>query len=163
MSNSGDHGSWDHQPGDAQGQRPPDAWAQAPAEPQDPYGQPVGTFGRPQAQDPFPQPHTDPFGQQPDPYRHHAPPPAPDRSSIQTNAIILIVVGVLCGGMVPMVFGIIALTQLDSDPESARRMNKIGWIVFAAIIGFSVLMLVLSFVLVPVFFGVALLPLLFGL
>ena len=94
---------------------------------------------------------------------HHAPPPAPDRSSIQTNAIILIVVGVLCGGMVPMVFGIIALTQLDSDPESARRMNKIGWIVFAAIIGFSVLMLVLSFVLVPVFFGVALLPLLFGL
>lgn len=62
-----------------------------------------------------------------------------------------------------MVFGIIALTQLDSDPESARRMNKIGWIVFAAIIGFSVLMLVLSFVLVPVFFGVALLPLLFGL
>ena len=93
MSNSGDHGSWDHQPGDAQGQRPeqgqdqqgsqegapesgeqaqgqqtPDAWAQAPAEPQDPYGQPVGTFGGPQAQDRFSQPHTDPFGQQPDPF-----------------------------------------------------------------------------------------------
>src|SRR5690625_7277560 len=59
------------------------------------------------------------------PTGHLAPPPAPDRSSIQTNAIILIVVGVMCGGMVPMVFGIIALTQLDSDPEAARRMNKI--------------------------------------
>src|SRR5699024_12834934 len=97
------------------------------------------------------------------PTGHLAPPPAPDRSSIQTNAIILIVVGVMCGGMVPMVFGIIALTQLDSDPESARRTNKIGWSVFAATIGFSVPMLVLSFAPVPVFFGVALLPLLFGL
>src|SRR5690625_3683963 len=97
------------------------------------------------------------------PTGHLAPPPAPDRSSIQTNAIILIVVGVMCGGMVPMVFGIIALTQLDSDPEPARRMNKIGWMVFAASIGFSVLMLVLSFVRVPVFCVVALLPLAFGL
>lgn len=94
---------------------------------------------------------------------HHAPPPAPDRSSIQTNAIILIVVGVMCGGMVPMIFGIIALTQLDSDPESARQMNKIGWIIFAVIIGVTVLILLLAFVLVPVIFGVALLPLLLGL
>ena len=41
-------------------------------------------------------------------------------------------------------------------------MNKIGWIVFAVIIGITVLILFLSFVLVPVIFGVALLPLLLG-
>lgn len=94
---------------------------------------------------------------------HHAPPPAPDRSSIQTNAIILIVVGVLCGAMAPMIFGVIALTRLDSDPQSARRMNKIGWIVCAAIVGLIVLMIVLWLALIPLLFGGALLPALLGL
>ena len=56
-------------------------------------------------------------------------PPAPDRGSIQTSAILLIVLGVLCGGLIPTIFGIIALVQMESDPRSARTMNKVGWIV----------------------------------
>ena len=59
--------------------------------------------------------------------QHYAP---ADRSSIQTNAILLIVAGMLCAGMVPTIFGIIALVQIDSDPVSARRMNRYGWIAF---------------------------------
>lgn len=90
------------------------------------------------------------------------PPPPHDRSSIQTNAIILIVIGAMCGGMVPMIFGIIALAQLDTDPESSRRMNKIGWIVFAVIAAIA-LLVILAMFLAPVIFGaIALLPLLLG-
>lgn len=55
--------------------------------------------------------------------------PVPDRSSLQTNSIILIVVGFLCGGMLPTIFGIIALVQMDTDPYSSKKMNKIGWII----------------------------------
>lgn len=35
-------------------------------------------------------------------------PPAPERGSIQTSAILLIVLGVLCGGWIPTIFGILA-------------------------------------------------------
>src|SRR5699024_2017277 len=54
---------------------PADPWAQAPAEPQDPYAQPGETFGGPQAQDPFAQSQADlpsqpapqdPYAQQPE-------------------------------------------------------------------------------------------------
>lgn len=36
--------------------------------------------------------------------------PAPDRGSIQTSAILLIVLGVLCGGWIPTIFRIAAST-----------------------------------------------------
>lgn len=65
--------------------------------------------------------------------------PLPDRSSLQTRAIILIVLGFLCGGMLPAVFGIIALVQIDSDPYSAQRMNKVGWIIFWVLLGLYLL------------------------
>lgn len=90
------------------------------------------------------------------------PPPVPDRSSIQTNAIVLIVVGFLCGVMIPAIFGIVALVQLDSDPESARRMNRIGWIICAVLVGVTLLAVVATFVIIPVIFGVALFPVLLG-
>lgn len=81
--------------------------------------------------------------------------PVPDRGSIQTSAIILVVVGFLCGGTLPAIFGIIALVQMDSDPRSARNMNKIGWIIFWVILGLGVLLIVgyllLSFLMVGVF------------
>ncbi|AXK45067.1 hypothetical protein [Brachybacterium saurashtrense] len=80
------------------------------------------------------------------------PPPAPlpDRSSLQTRAILLIVFGFLCGGTVPAIFGIIALVQMDSDPYSAQKMNKIGWIIFWVMLGLAVLA-ILAYI---AFFGV---------
>lgn len=57
--------------------------------------------------------------------------PVPDRGTLQTHAIILIVLGALCGSFLPSIFGIIALVQLDTNPASARTMNKVGWIVLA--------------------------------
>lgn len=74
-------------------------------------------------------------------------PPVPDRSSIQTSSILLIVAGVVCGTLVPTVFGIIALTQLDRDPESARRLNRVGWICCAVLLGLYLLLVLAMFAL----------------
>lgn len=74
-----------------------------------------------------------------------------ERSRLQTQAIILLITGVLCGGMIPVIFGIIALTQLDTNPASARSMIKIGWII--AIVLFLIGLVVFIFT-----FGLSLLP-----
>ena len=68
--------------------------------------------------------------------------PVPDRGSIQTSAILLIVLGLLCAGWIPAIFGIIALVQMESDPRSARTMNKVGWIILWVIVGIAVLAIV---------------------
>lgn len=76
--------------------------------------------------------------------------PRPDTSGIQTSAIFLIIVGVLCSGMIPAIFGIVALAQMNTDPDSARRMNKIGWIIAIVLIVLGVLFFVAYIVFVVV-------------
>lgn len=75
-----------------------------------------------------------------------------ERSKMQTNAIILIIAGVLCGAMIPAIFGIIAMTQLDTNPPSARTMLKVGWIIFVVLFvvmaGIFILQFGVGFVLV---------------
>jgi len=88
--------------------------------------------------------------------------PLPDRSSLQTSAIILIVIGFLCGGTLPAIFGIIALVQMDSDPYSAQRMNKVGWILFWVILGLIVLFIIGYVLFILLFVGAFSLPLLMG-
>lgn len=54
-----------------------------------------------------------------------------------TSAIVLSVIsgvltisGVCCVvGLVPLIFGVLGITQNASDPEHARKMTRIGWIV----------------------------------
>ncbi len=87
---------------------------------------------------------------------------APDRGSVQTNAIILIVVGLMCGGMIPSIFGIIALAQMDTDIDSARRMNRYGWISAAILAGLAILAILLYIVVFVLIMGAAFLPFIFG-
>lgn len=92
---------------------------------------------------------------------NHAPlSSAADRASLQNSAIALIVLGFLCGGTLPAIFGIIALVQLDSDPHSARKMTKVGWILFWVVLALIVLFVVIYIVFFAVIFGIATLPLL---
>ena len=92
---------------------------------------------------------------------NHAPlSSAADLASLQNSAIALIVLGFLCGGTLPGIFGIIALVQLDSDPHSARKMTKVGWILFWVVLALIVLFLVIYIVFFVVIFGIATLPLL---
>ncbi len=88
--------------------------------------------------------------------------PLPDRSSLQTHAIILIVLGFLCGVGLPAIFGIIALVQMDSDPYSAQRMNKVGWIVFWVMLGLIVLAAIAYVGFFVLIMGMATLPFLMG-
>ena len=81
----------------------------------------------------------------PGPYHQPRPAPPPDRSSIQNRAILLIVAGALCAGMIPAIFGIIALVQMDTDPQSARTMNKVGMILLIIIGAIFVITMVISF------------------
>ncbi|ATG52138.1 hypothetical protein CFK38_11850 [Brachybacterium vulturis] len=88
--------------------------------------------------------------------------PLPDRSSLQTSAIILIVVGLLCGGMIPAIFGIIALVQMDSDPTTAQKMNKVGWIIFWVMLALMVLIAVGALLVNLLVIGVVSLPVIMG-
>lgn len=93
---------------------------------------------------------------------HHPHGPLADRSKIQSSAIILIIVGFLCGGTLPAIFGIIALVQMDGDPYSAQKMNKIGWILFWVMLGLIILFIIVYVVFMVLIFGVATLPFLLG-
>lgn len=117
-----------------------------PDRPQQPaYGPPPGT----------------PPGQLPPPgapqYPAHVPPPLiyPPPTPPNTSAIVLTVlsgVTILTGycciiGIGPLVFGILGITQQASDPQSAARMTKIGWALFAGL----TLLLILGIALFVVF------------
>lgn len=93
---------------------------------------------------------------------YHPQGPAPETGSLQTSAIILIVVGFFCGGGIPAIFGVIALVQMANDPVSARSMNKVGWIIFWVIIGLAVLAAVAYILFFVLVFGIAALPLILG-
>lgn len=88
--------------------------------------------------------------------------PLPERRSLQNSAILLIVLGFLCGGTLPAIFGIIALVQIDSDPYSAQKMNKVGWILFWVMLALLVLFLVVYVLFAVLILGVATLPFLTG-
>jgi hypothetical protein len=86
------------------------------------------------------QPPYQPYQQ---PYPQH--PQYPERSSYQTQSIVLIVLGFLCGVMVPAILGIIALVKLD-DPHTARQLVKWGWISYAGIMALVILSVIAYFV-----------------
>ncbi|MGY5764489.1 hypothetical protein ACXET9_04720 [Brachybacterium sp. DNPG3] len=93
---------------------------------------------------------------------NHPYPYTGDQSSIRTSAIILIIVGAVCGGMIPTIFGIIALVQLDTNPASARQMNKVGWIVFWVLLAISVLAIIAYIAFMVLMFGVFSIPVITG-
>ena len=92
------------------------------------------------------------------PAGHHGPPGTTPVSTIVllvTSGLVLLltiasVVGVVFAA--PAVLAIVALTRTTSDPESARRLTRIGWWIFA---GLLVLGLVLIGVLIALFVAFA--------
>ncbi|NYF97847.1 hypothetical protein [Janibacter cremeus] len=71
-----------------------------------------------------------PPGQMPGPGQYGNPTPT------NTSAVVLSVIsgvltlsGICClVGLIPLIFGILGLTQNASDPEHAKKMTRIGWI-----------------------------------
>lgn len=79
------------------------------------------------------------------------PPPTPPNSSAIVLTVfsgLTILTGYCCIiGIGPLVFGILGITQQAHDPESAARMTKIGWALFAGMTLLVILGLVLFIVL----------------
>ena len=94
--------------------------------------------------DPYPSGRPDP--DRTDPYSSAAPSPPPPYAYMQTpqpntSAIVLtvdagltVVTGYCCPiGVVPLILGILGITNHTADPEGAARLTRIGWIVYAAL------------------------------
>jgi hypothetical protein len=124
-------------------QQPPVEQPYGQQPPVEPYGQPQQPYG---VQQPYGQAQS---GQQYGAYGQQQYATGPPT---QTNgsAIALTIVSVLslCNffTVASLVLGIIALTRTSTDPESSRRLTKIGWIVFAVSWGLVILGVVASII-----------------
>lgn len=135
-------------------------YAGSSAQPTNPYD---ATPPPPPAGDPYaaPQPAYDPYaatgsaamqGGYPAyqaPGQWQAPPPGYGAAPTQnTSALVLTIISgittVTCclPGIIPLIFGILALTKNSTDPEGSRKMAKWGWIAYAACIILSILAVV---------------------
>lgn len=53
-----------------------------------------------------------------------------ERERIKKNALIAMIVGFVCGGLLPGIFGLLGYLKADTEPETARKFTKWAWIVF---------------------------------
>ena len=68
--------------------------------------------------------------------------PLKDRGSLQTSAILLIVVGFLCGGIIAGVLGLLGYLKADQEPETAQKFTKWAMIVTIIVIVLYVLIFI---------------------
>ena len=54
-----------------------------------------------------------------------------DAEKIKKNALIAMIVGFVCGGILPGILGLLGYLKADEEPETARKFTKWAWIVFA--------------------------------
>lgn len=71
-----------------------------------------------------------------------------DVESIKKNALIAMIVGFLCGGMIPGVLGLLGYLKADTEPVTAKKFTKWAWIAFAIIWVLSIIGIILYFVLI---------------
>lgn len=138
------------------GETPPEmpTWAQPPADgpaAAPPYGTPPAPYGAPQGSPPgygAPQGYPPAYG--PPPGYAWAPNPTP------ASMIVLVVLAGIAtttcyftlAGLPAVILGARALSLNGRDPEQARRLARIGWIVLGSVSAFIV-------VVIAVFIGVA--------
>ena len=75
--------------------------------------------------------------------------PVPNAASekIKKNALIAMIVGFVCGGVLPGVLGLLGYLKADQEPETARKFTKWAWIVFAIVLVLSAIGMTTSYVL----------------
>lgn len=94
------------------------------------------SYAAPLPTEPLPAPRQGPYGPPQPPPSPYAPTPPPNTSAIVLTifAGLALMSGYCCYiGIPSLVFGILGITQQSSDPESAARMTRIGWICFASL------------------------------
>jgi hypothetical protein len=129
--------------------------------PNDPSGygtpQPPPAYGAPSDPPVYGTPPPPTFGAPPPPAGGYGYPPqyggpgyGVPAAPTPASAIILVVVAAIATlscyfilpGLPALIIGIVSLARNSSDPESAQRLAKIGWIVFGAISGVIILLFI---------------------
>lgn len=67
-----------------------------------------------------------------------------DTEKIKKNALIAMIVGFVCGGLLPGILGLLGYLKGDTEPETARKFTKWAWIVF-------IIMWVLAIILIIIY------------
>ena len=71
---------------------------------------------------------------------------SPDSAAIKKSALIAMIVGFICGGVIPGVLGLLGYLKADTEPETARKFTKWSWIVFAACWVLAIIVIILEVV-----------------
>lgn len=90
---------------------------------------------------------------QPSPAPHGGPGSNPQNEAIKKNALIAMIVGFLCGGVIPGVLGLLGYLKADTEPETARKFTKWAWIAFAIMIALAIVITVVYFVFIVAMVG----------
>ena len=75
-----------------------------------------------------------------------APVPSFEAEKIKKSALIAMIVGFLCGGVLPGVLGLLGYLKADQEPEAARKFTKWAWIVFAICWVLAIIFIIAYFV-----------------
>ena len=59
--------------------------------------------------------------------------PATGNEALKKKGLIAMIVGFLCGGIIPGVLGLLGYLKADTEPVTAAKFIKWAWIVFAII------------------------------
>ena len=65
-----------------------------------------------------------------------------DIESIKRNSLIAMIVGFVCGGVIPGVLGLLGYLKAAEEPETAKKFTKWAWIAFAILWGLSLLAII---------------------
>ncbi|MFC0675954.1 hypothetical protein [Brachybacterium hainanense] len=66
--------------------------------------------------------------------------PSSDIESIKKKSLIAMIVGFVCGGVIPGVLGLLGYLKADTEPQTAQKFTKWAWIVFAIIWGLNIIL-----------------------
>lgn len=71
-----------------------------------------------------------------------------DVEAIKKNALIAMIVGFVCGGVLPGVLGLLGYLKADTEPQTARKFTKWSWIAFAICWAIALIVLILYIVVI---------------
>ncbi|MCL6423006.1 hypothetical protein Bequi_06320 [Brachybacterium sp. JHP9] len=74
------------------------------------------------------------------------PVPGAGNETIKKNALIAMIVGFLCGGVIPGIFGLLGYLKADQEPETARKFTKWAWIALIIMWVLTIIFVIIYFV-----------------
>lgn len=67
-----------------------------------------------------------------------------DVEKVKQNALIAMIVGFLCGGMIPGILGLLGYLKADTETETAKKFTKWAWIAFGIMWVLNILWIVIA-------------------